>query len=1058
MLTLLPPSNIAAQTIGSIPFPMLLNDELLTDEIDIQIDDELGYQVEREALLQILERYADKGLLESIRRLPNILTITRLDEMPLLDVSIDDRTLSLIVTIHTAGLKTREIPMTYSRAPDAISDELIPSSDFSMYMNIFGSASISYSQVDASGEISIPLILRMQPNIDFRGIGLNSQISLNSISDTPITLDQIRLFTETMDQRLQFLAGDISYDRHVYQSDILNTGLVFKNTEERTIAAPDFSSYTKSIVTDEPIILRVQLNGRQLRTISLKKGNYLLSNFPFVSGINELVIETERTDGSISHETDHIGYDTNLIPMGDQEFQYGLGAESWDLSTTSLFGYHSFGILDQLTVGYAFQGSLDMQYAGASIEYATSLGTLLIDAGASRGSGILPGYIGHIEYRYLRPGAGSLTLDVQYMSEDYTPYGSEQQTNETAFRIRSSIGASLFGIMGLTLQGSLDIPRDSSQAMSGDVGLNISTRLSKRISLATESRIEFLESGPSWTGTLSISLRPDTRTSLFSNTNLSTGETNTSIFSSPEAWKGNGSLSASITGLTISDPIPDTLALSGSFQSPYFDTRISQNLSRDPDSLTITTSQTNISLGTAMAYADGYVGISRPIADSFLLAVIEQGEKSEDVAVAVISNGGNPYTPDPLFGTILIPNIVSGRENQILIDALQLPPEMDIENTRYTFRPGTRQGAVITVHPYTFSYASGVALYSDGIPVSYITGSVFKNGLETPDSYMFTDNEGRFYLNDLTPGSYEVKIDRYPDQTFKFRIDADTPGFVDLQTIELTIASDHFTRRAVITDSITTPTVIYTETSSIDEQVTVPYVASETKELQGRLLFTNDTPVAFGNGGIIKIRDTDFSTNFFTTDQFGSFSIPDLRPGRYRIVFFSLERFEFELTIPDDPSISLISKTFIIENLFANGQQGASVDESAPVPAERSFSQSQSSDDSEDAASSLRIIIDPDIPHDSLLVEGVIMDARDRPVPFVQGGIYQKDRSQLLTTYFSTDQQGRFSFKKAQVGEYTIRLFYTSEIEFRSSDIESSGYPDQAAHTELSIEHDRGSI
>ena len=915
-LLVMPLSTLTGQTIGSLPFPLFINDQQMEQDIDIIIDDDAGFLITRDVIKKALSSTVNDTILRRIEKLPSSFSYTLLDSIPYMQSVLDEQLLAFFITIDTPGLRVQEISIANTRERRQLAGMIIEPEDVSMYVNLYGSTSADFSFVESSPTLSLPISFTAQPFIHVAGFGVASQLSFTRTDDlATFTMERSQISYMPKGGSIEALVGDIAYATQRFQNDFINTGFVLQNTGDATQSTTRISSYGKEIVLKDPALVRFLVNGSVIYSARLPRGNYQFTNFPFVTGINELITELVDETGKVSRDKDFVGFDTSLIPKGDSEYQLGLGSHDWDLSLPALFGYHRFGLLDQFTMGFAYQAAIERQFLGVDAELASPLGNISLQTGVSMGSDIQFGYTGHISYLYLRPRAGSLSIDATYTSEFFTPFGSVQQQQSTALHVRSSISANVLSLMGLTLQAGLSLPHDSNEQISTQVSLNLSAKLSRHVSVSAESRLVFSDSGPTWSGAFTMSYRPNMNSTYFTTTDLTNGESSASFYASPSSWGGQGTISGTMNGISPADPLPDALQLNGRYQSPLFDTRVTQILTRSQGIPGIATSETMLSIGTALSYTGGYWGISRPITDSFLIAVLDRSIVGDSADIAISIKGSAPARESSLFGTIVIPTINSERENLVQVDILSLPKDFELKHIDYQLSTSSHQGALLRIEPFQLTYASGRLQFKDRVPAKYITGDIYYESEETPLTTVFTDDQGRFYLYDLVPGTYRMTLDRYPDQSFSFSIRTRDSGFRDLKTLSLSVRSDFYSRPQILEDFIRSDEQ-YTENQSTEDE-TSPRKVFDSVTLHGKLIFPLGEPVPFANGAIVKTSDRGFTSKFFTTDITGEFMIADLAPGRYRLTFFSLQRFEFDLVVPDEPETPEIHHVYTIDNLFS---------------------------------------------------------------------------------------------------------------------------------------------
>src|SRR6185436_5651936 len=195
-------------------------------------------------------------------------------------------------------------------------------------------------------------------------------------------------------------------------------------------------------------------------------------------------------------------------------------------------------------------------------------------------------------------------------------------------------------------------------------------------------------------------------------------------------------------------------------------------------------SRTRFRFGTALVYADGQLALSRPVRDSFAIVAARpeiEGQKIgidpvREVYLAKIDRWGPAVVPD------LNPYLV----RKLSIDAPDLPPGYELGSGVYTVRPTYRSGTVIRVGTGATVLLGGLLETQDGAPISLQGGEIISLGDAPKTTEFFTNRRGKFNIEGLNPGAYEMRLFGEPPTSVKFEIPKGKAGFYDIGTLRLT--------------------------------------------------------------------------------------------------------------------------------------------------------------------------------------------------------------------------------------------------------------------------------
>ncbi|MCH7943439.1 MAG: hypothetical protein IIB67_09445, partial [Proteobacteria bacterium] len=179
-------------------------------------------------------------------------------------------------------------------------------------------------------------------------------------------------------------------------------------------------------------------------------------------------------------------------------------------------------------------------------------------------------------------------------------------------------------------------------------------------------------------------------------------------------------------------------------------------------------------LSSAIAFADGYVGISRPIADSF--AIIVPHNSMADSLIGV-NPGIGGWDAASWPGPAVLSSLRSFETTVLAIEAPDVAANVDLGEDHPAVHAGYRTGTVVPIGAEPTVAVRGRLLDENGEPVALKAGR-----LEEPaDSQIFTNRNGVFVATGLTEGAYRLTVS---GRRYGFAVEAVKPGFIELGDLE----------------------------------------------------------------------------------------------------------------------------------------------------------------------------------------------------------------------------------------------------------------------------------
>jgi outer membrane usher protein len=708
-----------------------------------------------------------------------------------LDAVFDEGKLELRVAVPAELRRPSDIRFFGNGLPPEAKSALRPS-DFSAYLNLrSGFDYVEQSASRQNGGLQ-PLNVNVEGAVNLHNLVVEGSASYTQNAATPLTRDDVRLVYDDPPRMIRYSLGDLSYPVSGFQSFEPLLGLtVARNFSLQPYRITQPLGQT-SFFLKSPSKVEVLLNGQPVQTLQLPAGPQNLHDFRFVNGANEVNLRITDEVGRI--ETLHLSYlfDNSLLAEGLQEFAYsaglpslsGEGGPEYEARLPGFSAFHRVGLTDQLTAGLNLQGNNDQQMFGANAVWATDIGTFQPDAALSHVEGAGGDYSMRLAYRYANPlhiGGSVFSLSAQYSGARFAPLGNLDPSNSVSGDFSASFSHALPWRMYAGVGGNYQISRYAQPDTSG-VNFTFGKRFGRDVSLdLTLDRRQLCAGRPAYSAFLSLVISfPTKRQTARFTQDTSTGTTRGEWQYS--ALNPVGGLDGSL-GAQSQRGVSDVL---GGLR--YNDYRSEMSLSQDvttPSSPTANVdNRTSFRLGTALVFADGDFGLSRPVQDSFAIVVPHPELAGQDIGVDRVRDTYAARTD--WLGPAVVPDLSSYRVRKMTIDAPDLPLGYELGPSDRTVWPTYKSGTVIRVGTGATVLLRGVLETAKGAPVSLQSGQiVFLDEPGMPPIEVFTNRKGKFMAEGLKPGTFELRLLGDAQPKVRFVIPKGKAGLYDIGSLAL---------------------------------------------------------------------------------------------------------------------------------------------------------------------------------------------------------------------------------------------------------------------------------
>ena len=522
---------------------------------------------------------------------------------------------------------------------------------------------------------------------------------------------------------------------------------------------------------------------REIFRRTLQPGKYRLTDFILYSGANLIEIIVTPLDGSpeIRYEMT-IDYQSSLMAPGEVEYSVAVSTGRSIVSSASEFYGAGFRIpwFNNNSLEYDFRnitvsGTVD---AGLS-ETLTMNAQIALQNNAENTIGWNPAGRLSLAFTHANSiGTTRYNLQVSEHSKDgkwMIPSLYARVSHQVSFR---NSNLSMFSLaLTYNMSSSLEHDIRLSANLSGKLGI-------MNWSLGASGGYDDGSIPWSVSGSLSLAIKGNLRFSLSGRLNGTDLDTPKLTGRAYMSWSfGSGSVSGSISptdysiGVSAYDDKQSFYAgLSGAPITAYEDYDIWSSYSYTGDYVGVNASvnandfissdrrfTASLGLTASTLFADGLLGFSAYVPSDFLLIKQEGVLKGNTVSVGTpVSSSADSL--DSVFNTSLYKNISAGSSFSVYST-----PESPFQNTvseDIHIPETTLEGYVLRMTSEALYSVSGVVVLADGLYWSDGSSPVYRISesesgeisLESTESYLFTDHDGRFVLSGLVPGLYGFDV------------------------------------------------------------------------------------------------------------------------------------------------------------------------------------------------------------------------------------------------------------------------------------------------------------
>lgn len=748
------------------------------------------------ALIKLLEPFIIEEKNKRLNKLQQTDESISLEDLERVGISSqyleNDLQLSLTIPLDLRAIK--DFPLSVKRAKAGLS---LYNKDYSGYFNysvLAGYTSHSKPAEFINKDEPKEGLFELVQNLNY--FTLESTASYKEYEVKPFQRVDTSLVHDFEYAQTRLRMGDFFPGVQSFQPSLAAAGL---QIQKQYSIYPERGSLNKRatiINVRKSSLMEVYVNGILNTRFRVMPGPYNLKELPMLYGRNKVtVVLIDDFGGREEYQVD-LFFDDQILAEGVHNYAYQIGVPSYYVLNEKLYYskvlgsfFHQYGISDQLTVVGNYLSYSTSKLAGVGLGYLNDIGTHVLDAAFYQDDSIKGAHAQ--KWRYGSPNISNrffsglrILLSAELRSRDFKTINIEEPilpnySEKYDFILQKNLAANTSASVGFTrIKGQNGSPNDFSRRIGFlsqfsrnwmfDVNYNWSDK---------QPNLDQILATLTWTESYGRSFASISQNTPNNSTSIRLAKNNTrnyndhrlSIFASKQAPRD----------AAASQQIDFTQNYFGrAFESQF---RVIGNSSETELKTT-----TQFGLGSAIVWTVDGVAFSRHVSDSF--AIVSPTGLSEDSKIS-IPNGVDGVEKDIFYlkndHKFVFSNLTSYHQNRLQINSTELQSGHHLERESYVLIPKYRSGVYIPLNVQKATLVKGRLISSSPEWRSYAYGKILSGDGQLHSSSFFTDEDGRFVLEGLTPGPYEIELSDPRFKRIKIEVQEVENPEIDLGTIEI---------------------------------------------------------------------------------------------------------------------------------------------------------------------------------------------------------------------------------------------------------------------------------
>lgn len=421
-------------------------------------------------------------------------------------------------------------------------------------------------------------------------------------------------------------------------------------------------------------------------------GQFELKNIYSYAGSHQVDVVLRDPFGNEQKISYPFYFSSQILREGLHEYSYNIGfireqfgIKSNEYGKAAFSAFHRYGVTSAFNVGARAEGTDGLFNGGVSTSFSFSqIGAFLFSVASSSADG-RAGSAGSLQHSYQFKTFSTNVL-IRTFSRNYATIGAPPIPSMTKNAMSLSAGFPLGIIGGFGLGYSTNETWDGLNSRTAS--LNYSRALTNTTNLfASVSTTHAADTVNAFF--IGLNFNPASNVHAAAQINK-TGDTNTEtiqIQKDTPVGEGLGyraSLNRSFASSSTTYSFGPGLQYNGRYGIYTFDSTV-----QSAENST-TTEMVNVSASGSVVYAGGFFGLARPVNDSFSIVLVDS------LPNAVVMNNGQELGTTDASGTMVMPTLASYGQNQITVDARNLPLDYSISGLNQQISPPIWSGSCVS--------------------------------------------------------------------------------------------------------------------------------------------------------------------------------------------------------------------------------------------------------------------------------------------------------------------------------------------------------------------------
>lgn len=717
-------------------------------------------------IMTLLEPFVQEEKIKRIQKLTKTddsLSIEDLERVGIISV-FSERELQLILTIPNNMRSVKDFPLTIKRTKAGLS---LYNKDYSGYLNfslLAGFSAVSMPSTFVNKEEPKEGRFEFVQNMNYFTFETTANYKEFEVKPFQRLESSLVHDFEYMQSRLR--AGDYFTGVQAFQSSLPAAGIQFQKQFNIYPERGSLSKRSTIIDVRKSSLMEVYVNGILITRFRVIPGPYNLKELPVLYGRNRVtVILIDDFGGREEFQVD-LFFDDQILAIGVHNYSYQIGVPAYydlneKLYDPRVFGsfFHQYGVNDQFTIGTNFQTYDSSKLAGLGLGYLSDLGTNVFDFALYRDDAVKTATAQ--KWRYSSPDISN-----SYFAGVRVLLGAELRSALfKTITVTNPLLPNYSHRYDFILQKQLASSTSASLSISKVVGQNGSPDdLARRIGFQsqltrnwtfdlnynwTEQQryLDQILATLTWTETHGRSLASVSHNSPNNGTAIRLAKNNTRNYND---FRLSGYASKQAPRDSAASQQID---VAGDYFGRFFESRL-RVLGESSEAEVNTTAQ--FGFGSAFVWTVDGVAFSRHVSDSF--AIISPNGLSDESKLSIPNGTEKDIIYLKNDSDFVFSNLTSYHHNRLQFNSTELQIGHHLERESYVLIPKYRSGVYIPLVVQKAVILKGQL--SSKVPEwhNYAYGKIWSADGQLHSSSFFTDENGKFIIEGLTHGKYEIEL------------------------------------------------------------------------------------------------------------------------------------------------------------------------------------------------------------------------------------------------------------------------------------------------------------